>query len=71
MWQIPGLLPFSGSFIIMSLFWSSMFSHFSRRISPIRMAVSLAIWSMTLSFRPVPLMTWSSSCSVGMNGILS
>jgi len=35
--HMPGLLPFSGSFMITSLFCASMFSHFSRRISPIRL----------------------------------
>lgn len=68
--QMRGLLFFSGSFRMMILLSRSASVHFSLFASPHRMAVSFSSWRNVASFLLQPAISASISCSVGMKGIL-
>ena len=64
-----GLLPFSG-WLMDRVFASVLKSiHFMFSVSPYRAAVSLSVCKNVARLCFVPLMSWSSSFSVGMNTI--
>lgn len=65
--SIRGLLPFSGV-IANTLRSVSRCRGVSCVSSPIRIPVSFRVCRMVESFLPVPAMSKSISCSVGMNG---
>jgi hypothetical protein len=68
--RILGLLPFSG--VMFTVFCCRFVSvHFSVFASPILMPVSFSVWSSVEVVFPVDAISWSISCSVGMNGSLS
>ena len=66
--NIRGLLCFSGVILTVE-FTKSMSLHLSFQASPARIAVSFSIWGSAAVFSPHPAISWSISCSVGMNGI--
>jgi hypothetical protein len=67
--KILGSLPFSGWFNIITLHSKSISVHFKLNASPTLNAVSFSSWRSAERFLPAHAISWSSSCSVGMNGI--
>ena len=66
--HILGLLPFSGSFRVMMCFSESMFVRAKCFAFPHLIAVSLSSCRKVAVLGPVPLISESTSASVGMKG---